>query len=57
LLMANAIAAQSKRPVGNLFRQHAEGKPWERIAADHQVNLEDLDGKLSRVETAMRNAK
>jgi hypothetical protein len=57
LLMANAIAAQSKRPVGVLFRQHAEGKPWERIAADHQVNLEELDAKLSRVETVMRNAK
>jgi hypothetical protein len=57
LLMANAIAAQSKRPVGNLFRQHAEGKTWERIAADHQVNVEDLDARLSRVEAAMRSAK
>lgn len=57
LLMANVIAGQTKRPAGNYLRQAAEGKPWERIAADNGVNLEDLDAKLGRLEEAMRNAK
>jgi hypothetical protein len=57
LLMANAIAAQTKRPPGNYLRQHEQGKSWERIAADQGVNIEDLDAKLARVEQAMRGAK
>jgi hypothetical protein len=57
LLIGNAIAAKTKRPVANYFRQHVEGKSWERIAADNQVSLEELEAKLARVETAMRNAK
>jgi hypothetical protein len=57
LLMANAIAAQTKRPPGNYLRQHEQGKSWERIAADQGVNLEELDAKLARVEQAMRNVK
>ena len=57
LFMANVIAGHTKRPAGNYLRQAAEGKPWERIAADNGVNLEDLDAKLGRLEEAMRNAK
>ena len=57
LLLANAIAAKSGKPAANYFRQHSEGKSWEKIAADNQVNLEDLDAKLTRVENAMRSAK
>jgi hypothetical protein len=57
LLIANSIAAQTKKPVGNYFRQHVEGKPWEKIAADNQVSLENLEAKLARVEDAMRKAK
>jgi len=57
LLMANAIAAQTKRPAGTYLRQAAEGKPWERIAADSGVDINELDAKLARVEEAMRSAK
>ena len=57
LLMANAIAAQTKRPAGAYLRQAAEGKPWVRIAADSGVNINELDAKLARVEEAMRDAK
>jgi hypothetical protein len=57
LLLANAIAAKTKKPVGTYFRQHAAGKSWEKIATDNQVNLEDLEAKLARVESAMRNVK
>ena len=57
LLLANSIAAKTKKPVGTYFRQHAEGKSWEKIAADNQVRLEDLEAKLTRVENAMRSVK
>ena len=57
LLIANSIAARTKKPAGTYFAQHTGGKSWERIATDNQVSLEELDAKLSRVEEAMRKAK
>lgn len=57
LAMANVIAAKTGKPAGNYMRQHEEGKSWERIAADNNVKLEELDAKVARVEEAMRSAK
>jgi hypothetical protein len=57
LLIANTIAARTKKPAANYFSQHVAGKSWERIATENQVSLEELDAKLGRVEEAMRKAK
>jgi hypothetical protein len=57
LTMANLIAAKTGKPAGNYIQQHATGKSWERIAADNDVKLDELDAKVARVEEAMRNAK
>ena len=57
LLMAHTIAAKTKKPAGTYLSKRAEGKPWDRIAADNNVSIEELDGKLARVEEAMRGAK
>jgi hypothetical protein len=57
LLMANLIAAQTKKPAGNFLRQREAGKSWVEIAAEHKVSLDSADASLNRVETAMRAAK
>jgi hypothetical protein len=57
LLVANVIAAVTPGGVAVHFRQHAAGKSWERIAADHQVNFDELQAKLARVENVMRAVK
>lgn len=57
LLVANVIASTTPGGVTVHFRQHAGGKSWEKIAADHQVNMEQLQAKLARVENLMRAAK
>src|SRR5215218_4314926 len=57
LLMANLIAAQTKKPAGNFLRQREAGKSWPEIAAEHKVSLESADASLDRVEAAMRAAK
>jgi len=57
LLIANELAAQTKKPAGNFLKEHSEGKTWTRIAAEHHVKLDDIDAKLGRVEQAMQNPK
>lgn len=57
LLIATEIAAQTKKPAANFVRQRVDGKPWARIAAEHNVKLETIEAKLARVEDAMRNVK
>jgi hypothetical protein len=57
LLMANLIAAQTKKPATTYMRQRLAGKSWEAIAAANQVTLENADGALERVEAAMHTAK
>jgi hypothetical protein len=57
LLIATEISAQTRKPAANFVQQRAEGKPWAKIAAEHQVKLDGIDAKLGRVETAMRAAR
>jgi hypothetical protein len=57
LLMANLIAAQTKKPAANYLRQREAGKSWPEIAAEHKVSLDSADASLNRVEAAMRAAK
>jgi hypothetical protein len=57
LLIASEIASQTKKPVINFVRQHKDGKPWTKIAAEHNVKLDTIDAKLARVEASMRAAK
>jgi hypothetical protein len=57
LTMANVIAGKTGKPAGTYIRAHLSGKPWDKIAADNGVKLEELDAKVARVEEAMRNVK
>jgi hypothetical protein len=57
LTMANVIAGKTGKPAATYIRAHLSGKPWDKIATDNGVKLEELDAKVARVEEAMRNAK
>jgi hypothetical protein len=57
LTMANVIAGKTGKPAATYIRAHLSGKPWDKIAADNGVKLEELDAKVARVEEAMRNVK
>lgn len=57
LLIAAEIASQTRKPAANFIRQRMDGKPWARIAAEHKVQLDGIDAKLARVESAMRAVK
>jgi hypothetical protein len=57
LTMANVIAGKTGKPAATYIRAHLSGKPWDKIAADNGVSLEELDAKVARVEAAMRNVK
>jgi hypothetical protein len=57
LVMANSIAAQTKKKPGQLLENHQAGKSWAEIAKDNNVDMEALDAKLGRVEQSMKNAK
>jgi Ni/Co efflux regulator RcnB len=57
LLVANDIAVSGKKDASDVFKAHGNGKSWSEIAKDHSASVDSLETKLSRVESAMRDAK
>jgi hypothetical protein len=57
LLVANTIASESKKDADTVIKAHGAGRGWVDVARNNSVSLDSLEAKLSRVESAMRDAK
>ena len=55
IFLAHELSVKTKKPVEQLIKQRQGGKMWSEIARDNGQNLRDLEQKLARIETAMRN--
>jgi hypothetical protein len=55
LFMAHELAAKTHKPAATFLKQANEGQSWKELAAANNLNLTDVDQKLARIETAMRN--
>jgi hypothetical protein len=57
LLVANTIASESKKDADTVIKAHGGDRGWVDVARNNNVSLDSLEAKLSRVESAMRDAK
>ncbi len=57
LFVAHELATRTHKPVEQFLKAHASGKSWSQIAAANGENLDVLEAKLTRIESAVRDAK
>ena len=55
LFMAHELSVKTKKPTDQLIKTRQGGKVWSEIARDNNVNLSEVDAKLTRIENALRN--
>jgi hypothetical protein len=54
LFMAHEISTKTHKPVETYIKQRKDGKTWREIARANNINLADLEQKLTRIEAAMQ---
>jgi hypothetical protein len=57
LLVANEIGNKTKKEPSDVFKAHGNGRSWAELAKEHSADAAAMEDKLSRVESAMRDAK
>ena len=57
LFMAHELAVKTHKPVEQFLTARKGGKTWTELARANGLSLDELDGKLTRIENAMRGAK
>jgi len=57
LFVAHELATQTHKPVEQFLKARASGRSWSQIAASHGLNLDVVENKLARIESAVRDAK
>lgn len=53
VLMANVMAAETKKSPEDFLKKHLSGKSWAEIARDNNVPADKLDVRLNHLETAL----
>lgn len=55
VFMAHELATKTKKSADQYFKQHAEGKTWSELARASGQDINVIERKLARIETAMRD--
>lgn len=56
LFVAHELATHTHAPVNQFIKQHESGKSWADLAAAHNQDLNSVESKLARIESALKNA-
>lgn len=56
LFVAHELATNTREPVEKFIKQHEAGKSWSDLAAAQNQDLNSIESKLARIESALKNA-
>ena len=55
LFVAHELATHTHEPVEKFIKQHESGKSWSDLATAHKQDLNSIEAKLARIESALKN--
>ena len=56
LFVAHELATHTHEPVDKFIKQHEAGKSWTELAAANNQDLDSIESKLTRIESALKSS-